>query len=138
MKVAHKKDNPAIEPSELLVAGAMHKKQGNLTAAADDYEKLLKQRPLLEKVYDRLMIIYRSQKEYKKELGLINAAIKTFESNYEKKKKASGKKITQLSKALLKATGLSDKNGNNIYDFEPTARWKKRKVTVLNKLKKRK
>lgn len=49
-------------------------------AAIDIYNQILKTDPLQTHTYDRLMILYRRKKDYKKELSLINSGIKTFEN----------------------------------------------------------
>ncbi|MDB5198814.1 MAG: hypothetical protein JWO92_777 [Chitinophagaceae bacterium] len=103
--------------------------------AIKDYEEAIKTNPLTEKAYDRLMILYRKEKDYKKELKLINAGIKTFETFY-KSRKSGSKKIAEISKKLNRSFGFTDKKGNAVYDPEPIARWKKRKVTVEKKVKK--
>src|SRR5688572_27576519 len=98
------------------------------------YEEVIKKDPLAEKAYDRLMILYRKEKEYKKELKLINAGIKAFESFYRSRKSGS-KKIAEISKKLNRSFGFTDKKGNAVYDPEPIARWKKRKLTVEKRIK---
>ena len=107
----------------------------DISLAIKDYESAIEANPLLEKAYDRLMILYRKDKNYKKELQLINSGIKAFESFY-KSRKSSSKKIAEISKKLNKSFGFTDKKGNAVYDPEPIARWKKRKVTVEKRIKK--
>lgn len=97
-------------------------------------EKLIKSHPTNERAYKRLMVIYRKQKEYKKELAVINKAIRSFEEKFNRKKPAFNKKVAALSKALLKATGLADKKGNNLYEPGELAKWRKRKVIVSKKI----
>ena len=98
------------------------------------YEEVIEKDPLAEKAYDRLMILYRKEKDYKKELKLINAGIKAFESFY-KSKKSGSRKIAEISKKLNRSFGFTDKKGNAVYDPEPIARWKKRKLTVEKRIK---
>lgn len=107
----------------------------DVSLAIKDYENAIQKDPLAEKAYDRLMILYRKDKNYKKELQLINSGIKAFESFY-KSRKSGSKKIAEISKKLNKSFGFTDKKGNAIYDPEPIARWKKRKVTVEKRIKK--
>ena len=107
----------------------------DVTLAIKDYEEIIKKDPLHQKAYDRLMILYRKEKEYKSELRLINAGIKAFEAFY-KSKKSGSKKIAEISKKLNRSFGFTDKKGNSVYDPEPIARWKKRKVTVEKRIKK--
>jgi hypothetical protein len=92
--------------------------------------------------YDRLMIYYRKQKEYKKELQVINRALKIFgeqlkrQSNRIVAAARSRLSVKRLSEKLGKSVGLMDKKGNVSYVPEPLARWMKRKQTVQNKIKK--
>jgi hypothetical protein len=106
----------------------------NVSIAKEDLKEVIRNNSLAEKAYDRLMILYRREKDYKSELKLINAGIKAFEAFY-KSKKSRSKKIAEVSDKLNRAFGFTDKKGNNIYDPEPVARWKKRKATVLKRLK---
>lgn len=106
----------------------------DISLAIKDYEEAIKTNPLTEKAYDRLMILYRKEKDFKNELIIITAGIKTFEDFY-KSKKSSSKKIATISKKLNKSFGLTDKKGNALYDPEPIAKWKKRKAVVLKKIK---
>jgi tetratricopeptide (TPR) repeat protein len=107
----------------------------DIPLAIKDYESAIQADPLLEKAYDRLMILYRKEKNYKKELQLINSGIKAFE-NFYKSRKSNSKKIAEISKKLNKSFGFTDKKGNAVYDPEPIARWKKRKITVQKRIKK--
>ena len=106
----------------------------DIPLAIKDYEEAIQKDPLREKAYDRLMILYRKEKNYKKELKLINAGIKVFEKFY-RSKKSSSKKIAEISKRLNRSFGFTDRKGNAVYDPEPIARWKKRKITVEKRIK---
>ena len=107
----------------------------DVSLAIKDYEEAIQKDPLAEKAYDRLMILYRKDKNYKKELQLINSGIKAFETFYRSRKSGS-KKIAEISKKLNRSFGFTDKKGNAVYDPEPIAKWKKRKVTVEKRIKK--
>ena len=104
-----------------------------------EYEKIIRNDRYNEKAYERLMITYRKNKKYAKELKLIDAAISAFRELYSKtiKRKPDNKTI-RLSKALLKLTGLSDKKGNPFYQREPINKWIKRKSVLLSKMKNQK
>lgn len=106
----------------------------NVPVAIKNYEGSIKKDSLAEKAYDRLMIIYRKEKEYKNELRIINAGIKAFGEFY-KSRKSRSKKVAEISKKLNSSFGFTDKKGNAVYDPEPIARWKKRKVIVQKKIK---
>ena len=107
----------------------------DLSSAKKEYEEAIKANPLAEKAYDRLMILYRKEKDYKSELKLIDSGIKAFENLYRSKKSGS-KKIAEISKKLNRSFGFTDKKGNAMYDPEPIARWKKRRLTVEKRIKK--
>ncbi len=106
----------------------------NVSIAIKDYEEAIKVNPLAEKAYNRLMILYRREKDYKNELRIINTGIKAFEDFYRSKKSGS-KKIAEISKKLNRSFGFTDKKGNTLYDPEPIAQWKKRKAIVQKKIK---
>ncbi len=106
----------------------------DLREEAIGLEKLIRSQPGNEHAYTRLMIIYRKLKEYKKEITIINTAIKVFEEKFRKKQPVFDKKVTALSKALLKATGLADKKGNNMYEYGELSKWRKRKALVMKKI----
>jgi|GEM_PF-5196490 len=98
------------------------------------YQNILKNHPHNQKAYDRLMILYRQQKDHKKELQIINTAIKIFEKLYTPVKN-KGRKVNTISNQLNRALGLVDKKGKALYEQEPLARWKKRREVVLKKIK---
>jgi len=103
------------------------------------YRETMKVEPSYELPYDRLMVIYRKQKNYKEELKVINEGIRFFSEQHENKQKemiGNNKKIAQLSNALMKSVGLKDKKGKSIYYPEPVPKWQKRKQVVEKKLKK--
>lgn len=97
------------------------------------YQNILKNNPRDQKAYERLMILYRQQKEYKKELQIINAAIKTFEKIYTTSK-SKDKKVNSISNQLNRSLGLVDKKGQALYEQKPLSVWKKRKTIVLKKI----
>jgi len=104
------------------------------TSAIELYNKAIKTDPLNVYAYDRLMKIFRLSKNYKKELAIINSGIRAYEGFY-KKLKTKSKKVRDLSEKLNKSIGLVNKKGDNLYDPEPIARWKKRKMNVMKKVK---
>ena len=102
-------------------------------SAIELYNKALQRDSLNIYSYGRLMKIFRALKQYKKELAIINKAIKAYE-NFYKKTKTKSKTVSDLSEKLNKSFGLVDKKGNNLYDPEPIAGWKKRRTIVEKKL----
>jgi hypothetical protein len=106
---------------------------GRLEEAAKLYEDAIKPKPLEEHPYNRLMIIYRKLKRPKDELRVIKAGIAAFQSQFIRKSR--NKKLTELSNAMMRSAGLSDKKGKQLYYPEPVNKWMKRKQVVEKKLK---
>ena len=118
-----------------IIEDANDAEEKDISIAIKDYEDAIKKNGLAEKAYDRLMILYRKEKDHKNELRIINAGIKAFEKFY-KSRKSNSKKVAEISKRLNLSFGFTDKKGEAVYDPEPIARWKKRKITVEKKVKK--
>ncbi len=115
-----------------------------MTQAAEDitiYQQQARAGAIDPFPYDRLMIYYRKQKEYKKELQLINRALKVFGDHFKKQTAAvlqtarSQAAIKRLSEKISRSSGLIDKQGKPNYIPEPLLRWTKRKQMVEAKLK---
>lgn len=105
--------------------------------AAELYEQVIKEAPVDEYAYDRLMILYRKSKQYKDEMRIINAGIKAYDNFYKTNSKHSrSRNVAEISNAILKSTGLADKEGSHVYDPEPIGKWKKRRALVEKKIKK--
>ncbi len=104
--------------------------------ATELYQKVIKRHPLQAHAYDRLMIIYRKLKKYKEELQVVNKGIKAFEDYFKQQSEkltTKHKQLTRLSKALIKSTGLGEKNHE--YFPEPLNKWRNRKEVLAKKLK---
>ena len=105
------------------------------------YEQQVKKGTADPYPYDRLMIYYRKQKDLKKELQVINQALKAFTSHLKEqtgkliKGSKSSTAIKKLSAQFNQQSGLVDKKGNPRYLPEPLPRWTKRKQAVQDKLK---
>jgi tetratricopeptide (TPR) repeat protein len=119
---------------DLFRTAKYEEKEGNLDEAAKLYEALIKSYPANEYSYNRLMMIYRRQKDYKNELRIINEGIRIFQELYTPSAIGKHKNIIKLSRQLNILTGLTDKKGKSVYDAEPIGKWKKRKQVVLKKL----
>jgi tetratricopeptide (TPR) repeat protein len=122
--------------TELIEEARNVEGEGELEKAASIYEQAIKQHPMDEFPYNRLMIIYRKFKQPKEEYRVINKALDVYRSYYDEKLKpyTSNTKIGQLSKALLKSvTGNAKKTSYTSYP-EPIPRWTLRKKAVEKKL----
>lgn len=136
MKVNHKEHAKAKTTAELLSAAKILEGEEKNEEAIRVYESIIKKHPLNEESYNRLMIIYRKMRDYKKEKAVIDAGLKAFREFYRASSRLPAKKnIVSLSQALLKTTGLADRKGRLIYEREPLGRWMKRLKTVQQKLK---
>lgn len=113
----------------------------NLSKAAFIYEKLIKRKPHEKLVYDRLMMIYRRRGAFKKEIEVINLAIKNISNAYHSKgQKLFGNNsfVKRISNSLMKSLGLKTASGKNLLELPVVERWKRRKEIVLKKISKRK
>ena len=135
MKVANK-NTSHLTKAELLEEAKESEATGDLKKAEAFYEKLIKTDPHNEAAYNHLMIIYRKQKEPGKELAVIKKAIRAFEDMHTSSVKTpTNKKVSHLSNAFLKMTGLADKKGKLLYVPEPLAKWNRRKALIEKKMK---
>ena len=110
--------------------------EGEEEEAITYYERAIKQKPLLEQPYARLMVLYRKKKQYEEELKVLNKALEVFTDHYDKKKKTfqgSGK-VASLSRAILKVVGGAKAAMENRYP-QPIPKWTRRKETVEKKIK---
>jgi hypothetical protein len=90
--------------------------------------------------YERLMIHYRKQKNYKEEVAIINKGIDVLKSFYQRhQEKVFGRRvpnsIKNLSEKISRSTGLQDKKGNTLFLPEPVPKWTKRLSVAEAKLK---
>jgi tetratricopeptide (TPR) repeat protein len=99
------------------------------------YERAIRQKPLLEQPYARLMVLYRKKRQYPEELKVINKALEVFTGHYDKKKKTfqGSAKVASLSKAILKVVGTKAAI-ENLYP-QPIPKWMARKKIVEKKMK---
>lgn len=138
MRIAHLDKSQHGTLHELLESGRKLEADKQFDESVKIYSGILKKNPLNEQAYNRLMIVYRKQKDYHKESAIIDEAIRNFGKEAEASKKPVRNKIHQLSMSLGKSTGLVDRKGKSLYEPEPIATWKKRKAMVLKHLKTKK
>lgn len=108
-----------------LMLKAEKAEQPDPSSAIKLYNQVLKINPLQTHAYDRLMIIYRKEKNYKKELSVINSGIMAFQRFYKAQLGKPSKKVSEISEKLNKAFHLVDKKGISLYNPEPLAGGKK-------------
>jgi tetratricopeptide (TPR) repeat protein len=120
----------------MLIKAREGEEAGNIEEAISTYQKVIASDPVNEDAYERLMILYRKQKDYKKELGIIDKGLKAFEKLYKPKTTGRLKKVAEISLKMAKSVGLVDKKGEATYEPEPIAKWKKRRLIVEKKMSK--
>lgn len=111
--------------------------EGRIADAIKNYIAAIKADPLLARAYNRLMILYRKQKEYKKEMAIIKQAIGAYEKEIKEDQQAwkkANSKSARLNLNLAKAMGLLDDKGLPVYEYPQVMTWRKRMETVRKKL----
>jgi DNA-binding SARP family transcriptional activator len=124
-------------PFPLMKVVHLNKDKSSTDETAEEINRLLaiiKRHPANDKALNRLMILYRKQRNYTAELKLINKAIKTFEEIFTKKQTVHSRKIKLISTSLAKSLGLADKKGNSIYQKGDLTKWNRRKLFVQKKI----
>lgn len=127
-----------ISISEQITSARQFEKAGEFAAAEDIYLELIKRNNTNIVAFSRLMVIYRKQKAYRKEIAIINKAIKSYleQQNSEQKEWIKeNRKAARLSMGLAKSLGLLTHKGKPSHDDPVITEWKKRKETVLKKMK---
>ncbi|MFT3680154.1 MAG: hypothetical protein QM791_07760 [Ferruginibacter sp.] len=125
MKAVHINKSAEQSFMDLLKEARSHETSKEVKKAAELYQRCIRLRPGREICYNRLMILYRKQKMYKKEVAVLRAGIKYFSNLYKGRAKAN-KQIRTLSNNILKSTGLLTSKGENIFEHEPVKKWKQR------------
>lgn len=111
---------------------------GESDTAADLYRKALKADPMDDLAYNRLMVYFRRKKDYKKELQLIQAAIKAHLQHAQQNQQQwlkRNKKTARTAKALVKSLGLVDRTGAPRLETRQLNTWRKRMTVVRKRLK---
>jgi tetratricopeptide (TPR) repeat protein len=115
--------------------------EGDLNKAIKLYEQNIREDVADEFAFDRLMIIYRKQKEYEKEAEVIDRGIELFQEHMNEHlknslaKRIDGKTLEQLSNAIIKKTRSKDQE---LHYPDPVDKWMKRRAALEQKLKKEK
>jgi hypothetical protein len=129
----------AIRVDERNDAARRAEQAGDISKAIKLYEQNIRENYADRVAFDRLMVIYRKQKDYKDELRVINRGVELFKENMKEHLKNSlprhvdEKKIERLSNAIMKGTGLKNKSP---HFPDPIDKWIKRKEIVQKKLEK--
>jgi tetratricopeptide (TPR) repeat protein len=110
---------------------------GGLSEAAEIYERIIKQAPMEAVAHNRLMVLTRREKDYRKELRIIQQAIAAHTRHAQENQQAwlrSHKKTARLAKALVKSLGLTDRKGLPVVENRQLANWRKRLQVVKKRL----
>jgi tetratricopeptide (TPR) repeat protein len=114
-------------------------KNDNPSKAIRLYEQNIKEDYADEFAFDRLMVIYRRQKEYADELRVINRGIEVFRNNLERHlehslhRRGNLEKVAQISRAIMRKSGVKKEDPSFP---DPIDKWMKRKKIVTEKLRK--
>ena len=105
------------EPSihDLLLKAEEARKNKDNPIATGLYNENLRIDPLRTPAYNALMKIFRKEKAYKKELKIINTAIKVYEKYYNDNSGKHSKQVKMISEKLNKSFGFVDKKGAKLY-----------------------
>lgn len=127
-----------VTVQDLLEEAIRLEGEGDFKEAEKHYNIVLDKDSLNVTAYNRLMIIFRKLKEYRKELSIIDKAIKSYEAEAKSsiQERKLNSKIASLSRSLAKSLGLLTKSGMPVYINEDVERWAKRREIVKKKLKK--
>jgi tetratricopeptide (TPR) repeat protein len=126
--------------NELLDQAKEAELASDVEKATKYYEKATRLEPLEPFSYNRLMIIYRKEKNYTAELNTIKRGIDNFfqdKKNREEIFNTKHKQAARLSKSLLKALQSPGSTDINKSYPEPVNTWVKRKLIVEKKLTKK-
>lgn len=115
--------------------------QGNLAEAAALYEKIVAKDALNEQAVNRLLIMYRKLKQYRKEMQLLNAAIKANMGKVQQQQQAWSKKhpkAARASRTLLRSLVTKTRRDTAMPQYEEAivSTWRKRKENLSKKLAK--
>jgi hypothetical protein len=115
--------------------------EGDINKAVRFYEQNIREDYADKVAFERLMIIYRQQKDYKNELRVIKRGIEVFQQSFKERikhslaKRVGDKRLEQLSNAIIKISGQKKEE---LHFPDPIDKWLKRKEIVEKKLKSKK
>lgn len=124
--------------NELLKEARSQELEGKTDDAIKSYSKVISKDPLQAGAYNRLMILYRKLKDYKKELAVIKQAVGAYEKDIKDDQqtwKKANRKSARLSISLAKSMGLLNNKGLPVYEDPQILTWRKRQETVQKKIK---
>lgn len=123
--------------NELLNAARLLEAEGKADEAIKAYSSVTARDPLRAAAYNRLMILYRKQKQYGKELAIIKQAVAAYETDIKEDQqswKKANAKLARLSQSLAKSLGLLTEKGLPVYEEPYITTWRRRMETVQKKM----
>lgn len=127
--------------NDLMAMAREQEEQGNIAEAGALYEKIFAEDALNGQAVNRLLIMYRKLKQYRKEMQLLNAAIKANTGRVQQQQQAWSKKhpkAARASRSLLRSLGTKTRRTSAMPQYEEAivATWRKRKENLAKKLAK--
>ncbi|QIH33457.1 tetratricopeptide repeat protein [Sphingobacterium sp. DR205] len=122
---------------ELVEQGLSLEKEGKAKEAVKSYSAAIKRAPTYSAAYNRLMILFRRQKEYKKEIDLIGQALQSYEQEIADERQRWEKDHSgsaDISLKLAKSMGLINEKGLPVHEEPQVLAWRKRLETARKKL----
>jgi pantoate kinase len=124
-----------------LLTGRQAEAGGQTAVAIKLYEKQIAKGYNDTLPYERLLVLYRKQKNYREELHVLNRGITLLQqqlTDHQKElfaKKPQRNKLLRQSRALAQKMGLLDKKGEHLLLPQPLEKWINRKKNVQKKIK---
>ena len=125
--------------NDLMAQAREQEQQGNLAEAAALYEKVIAKDALNGQAINRLLVMYRKLKQYRKEMQLLNAAIKANMGKVKQQQTEWSKKhpkAARASRSLLLSLGTKTRRTAAMPQYEEpiVSTWRKRKENLAKKL----
>ncbi|AXY74121.1 tetratricopeptide repeat protein [Paraflavitalea soli] len=111
---------------------------GEPAQAVKLYTQALKNDPMDDISYNRLMVHYRRQKDYQKELKIIQAAIAAHLHHAQQTGEQwlkKNKQTARTARALVKSLGLVDRKGMPKLETRQIETWQKRMGIVRKRIR---
>ena len=128
----------ALKIEERNKTAMQAEREEDVNKAIRFYEQNIREDHADKFAFERLMIIYRKDKEYKNELRVIKRGIEVFQKKFKERvkhslaRRVSDKKLEQLSNAIIKISGQKKEE---LHFPDPVDKWLKRKEIVEKKLR---
>ena len=128
----------ALKIEERNKTAMQAEREEDVNKAIRFYEQNIREDHADKFAFERLMVIYRKDKEYKNELRVIKRGIEVFQKKFKERvkhslaRRVSDKKLEQLSNAIIKISGQKKEE---LHFPDPVDKWLKRKEIVEKKLR---